>query len=64
MAIHLVIRRLLVPKKLQIGYLEASILQVSPEQYSAGVKLSGKVVRIHAPFGDNSPRVTIELKPH
>jgi hypothetical protein len=57
MAIYLVVRRFFIPRRFQIGYLK----ETTAARIASGSKRSGKVVKIHAPFGDNSPTVTIKI---
>lgn len=58
MAVNVVVRQFLfIPKRFQIGYLEANTVK----HFTSKSKRYGKVVKIHAPSGDNSPMVMIEI---
>jgi len=58
MAVNVVVWQFLfIPKRFQIGYLEANTVK----HLKSNAKQSGKVVKIHAPNGDNSPMVMIEI---
>ena len=56
-AVLLVVRRFFIPRRFKIGYLK----ETTAARFVSGPKRSGKVVKLHAPFGDNSPSVTIQI---
>lgn len=58
MAVYLVVRRFLIPRRFQIGYLK----ETTAAKLTTSSMRRGKVVKIHAPFGDNSPTVTINIR--
>lgn len=57
-AVYLLVGRLLLTRRFQIGYLKAA----TAEHFKSGPKRLGKVIKFHAPIGDNSPMVLIQIQ--
>lgn len=56
-AVYLVVWRFFIRRRFQIGYLKES----TAAHFTPGPTRGGRVVKFHAPPGDNSPQVTIKI---